>query len=31
MRKKCIIIYTEGETEHEFYGSLINEIKKNIL
>lgn len=31
MRKKCIIIYTEGETEHEFYGLLINEIKKEYI
>lgn len=27
-RKKCIIIYTEGETENEFYNALLEEIKK---
>ena len=27
-RKKCIIIYTEGPTENEFYSFLLDEIKK---
>lgn len=27
-KKKCIIIYTEGETEYEFYDLLMEEIKK---
>lgn len=27
-RKKCIVIYTEGDTEYEFYDYLLNTIKK---
>ena len=27
-KKRCIIIYTEGETEYEFYNALLEEIKK---
>lgn len=27
-KRKCIIIYTEGETENEFYNALLEEIKK---
>lgn len=27
VRKKCIVIYTEGETEYEFYDSLLEGIK----
>lgn len=28
-KKRCIIIFTEGETEIEFYDSLINKVKEN--
>ncbi len=28
MKKKCVIIFTEGETEEEFYNVLLDEIKK---
>ena len=27
-KKKCIVIYTEGETECEFYDKLLDELKK---
>lgn len=27
-KRKCIIIYTEGETENELYNALLEEIKK---
>lgn len=27
-RKKCIVIYTEGETECEFYDKLLDELKR---
>lgn len=27
-RKKCVVIYTEGETEYEFYGKLLEELKR---
>jgi len=27
-KKKCIVIYTEGETECEFYDRLLDELKR---
>ena len=28
-KKRCVIIFTEGETEIEFYDYLINKVKEN--
>ena len=25
-KKRCVVFFTEGETEDEFYGCLLNEI-----